>query len=206
MYIIAFFMNNGAPATGLSATIRIRRVSDGVLLVTDHAMVEVGDGWYRYTYGSYDSSIDYAIRCDGGSTLLDEDRYAFAGNENYLSDIEDAILADGVAFNGASIAAILADTNELQGNQGDWATATGFSTFDAATDEVDIGSVKGVAVTGVDDFKASVSAINTLVQDIAKLTGNDVSLSGTVITIYEDDGVTVWRKYDLASGGRIRTL
>jgi hypothetical protein len=32
--------------------------------------------------------------------------------------------------------AILADTDELQGNQGDWATATGFSIFDPATDAV----------------------------------------------------------------------
>ena len=41
-----------------------------------------------------------------------------------------------VAPDNASITAILADTNELQGNQGDWATATGFSTFDPATDVV----------------------------------------------------------------------
>lgn len=40
---------------------------------------------------------------------------------------------DGIV---TSVAAILADTNELQTNQGDWATATGFSTFDASTDGV----------------------------------------------------------------------
>ncbi|MBD3297880.1 MAG: hypothetical protein GF341_04430 [candidate division Zixibacteria bacterium] len=34
--------------------------------------------------------------------------------------------------NGADINAILTDTNELQTNQGDWATATGFSTHSAA--------------------------------------------------------------------------
>lgn len=33
------------------------------------------------------------------------------------------------------------------------------STFDSSTDEVDVGAVKGVAVVGVDDFKADVSAL-----------------------------------------------
>jgi len=35
-----------------------------------------------------------------------------------------------------NITDVLADTNELQTNQGNFATATGFSTFDSATDEV----------------------------------------------------------------------
>lgn len=44
--------------------------------------------------------------------------------------------ASYTAPDNASIAAILADTNELQTNQGNWLTATGFSTFDPATDTV----------------------------------------------------------------------
>jgi hypothetical protein len=40
--------------------------------------------------------------------------------------------ANTVAPDNASITAILADTNELQQNQGDWATATGFATHSAA--------------------------------------------------------------------------
>ena len=39
--------------------------------------------------------------------------------------------ANTVAPDNTSITAILADTNELQLNQGDWATATGFSTHNA---------------------------------------------------------------------------
>ena len=38
--------------------------------------------------------------------------------------------------NSTKLASIVADTNELQGNQGDWATATGFSTFNPSTDVV----------------------------------------------------------------------
>jgi hypothetical protein len=39
--------------------------------------------------------------------------------------------------------------------------------------------------------------------DILQLLGNKVTKSGDVITIYETDGITVWRQYNLASGGRV---
>lgn len=62
--------------------------------------------------------------------------------------------ANTVAPDNASISSILADTNELQQNQGDWATATGFSTHNAS----DV--VSGLqAVSG--DFKADVSSLLT---------------------------------------------
>ena len=38
---------------------------------------------------------------------------------------------------------------------------------------------------------------------IGKLTGNKVTKSGDVITIYENDEATPWRQYNLASGGRV---
>jgi hypothetical protein len=40
------------------------------------------------------------------------------------------------------------------------------------------------------------------ITSINKMVSNKVSRSGDTITIYEDDGVTVWRQYDLADGGR----
>lgn len=40
--------------------------------------------------------------------------------------------AYGAGTAGKALSDVLADTNELQGNQGDWATATGFSTHSAA--------------------------------------------------------------------------
>ena len=91
MITIAFFTNNGVPATGLSPTIRIRDVSDNSLLVTDAAMTEIGDGWYKYDFTTYDKDIDYAIRCDGGVILPDAERYTYAGNENYIDDISESI-------------------------------------------------------------------------------------------------------------------
>lgn len=39
--------------------------------------------------------------------------------------------------------------------------------------------------------------------DILKLTGNKVTKDGEIITIYEDDEVTVWKQFDLTDGGRV---
>lgn len=81
MNIVAFFTSSGVPATGLSPTIRVRNISTGALTVTDQAMAEVGDGFYKYDYATYDPTIDYAIRCDGTVTLPAAERYVYGGNE-----------------------------------------------------------------------------------------------------------------------------
>lgn len=71
------------------------------------------------------------------------------------------VVTDYTAPDNASITSILADTNELQLNQGNWLTATGFSTL-VATDIVtggaittsagiasaDINKINGVTITG----------------------------------------------------------
>ena len=76
--IVAAFQNAGAPATGLAATIRVRRIDTGALVVTDSAMTELGDGLYSFDFTStFDETLDYAIRADGTATLADVDRYKF---------------------------------------------------------------------------------------------------------------------------------
>ena len=78
--ISAFFTNAGTPATGLSPTIRIRRLDTDALVVTDAAMVEVGDGFYDYDFTStFSDLLDYAIRADGTATLSGADRYKAGG-------------------------------------------------------------------------------------------------------------------------------
>jgi len=122
MYIIAFYTDDGAPKTGLSPTIRIRKVSDNSLLVTDAAMAELGDGWYKYDYGAYDEELDYAVRCDAGSSLTTADRYKYAGNESFIDDINTKLsnehgygswgFADGTAGINAKLDRILGLTQE----------------------------------------------------------------------------------------------
>jgi len=76
MYLTASFTNLGEPATGLSPTIRIRKM-DGTLVVTDGAMTEIGDGSYYYDFTTFDYDIDYVYRCDGGNTLNGSERYIY---------------------------------------------------------------------------------------------------------------------------------
>ena len=38
---------------------------------------------------------------------------------------------------------------------------------------------------------------------VRKMLENDVAKSGDIVTIYEDDGETIWRQYDVSSGGRV---
>jgi hypothetical protein len=76
MRYLAFFTNAGTPATGLAATIRIRRLDTSALVVTDAAMAEVGDGLYQYDHVGYDDALDYGVRMDGSAALPAADRYS----------------------------------------------------------------------------------------------------------------------------------
>ena len=74
---------------------------------------------------------------------------------------------------------ILADTNELQGNQGDWATATGFSTFDASSDAVITDTASRNAskadTTGLSTFDPSSDLVVT---DAASRAASKADVSG----------------------------
>ena len=63
----AYFTYDGEPKTGLSCTVRIRDLSDNSLVITDANMTGVGDGWYKYSFTSYDSTKDYVARAYGGT-------------------------------------------------------------------------------------------------------------------------------------------
>jgi hypothetical protein len=91
MNILSFFTNNGIPAIGLSPMVKIRDVLTGLLTISGANMSEIGDGFYNYDFAGYNYETDYAIVCDGGSTLADAERYVFAGNENYIDDIENVL-------------------------------------------------------------------------------------------------------------------
>ena len=75
-----------------------------------------------------------------------------------------------IGANGASLTALgdtrlanldaAVSTREAAGAAA--AAVGGLHDFDPTTDEVDVGAVKGVAVTSIDDFKADVSGLSTL--------------------------------------------
>ena len=92
MNIIAYFSNDGVPATGLSATVDVWE-TDGTQVVTAQAMTEVAGGFYVYDFTTYSASVDYCIRADGSATLANSDRYMFGSSvENELSETDSAQL------------------------------------------------------------------------------------------------------------------
>ncbi len=80
--IVANFTDSGVPKTGLSPLIDIFKVSDNTLLIDDAAMTEIGGGWYKYNFTTYDPDIDIVFICDGTATLGNSDRYVFGGNDD----------------------------------------------------------------------------------------------------------------------------
>ena len=71
----------------------------------------------------------------------------------------------------------------------------------AALASVDAGI--GALISAMAELDTDSGALADQVAAILKLTGNRVSKSGDLVTIYENDGVTVFRRYNLANGGRV---
>lgn len=70
------------------------------------------------------------------ATISSRSTFNSATDQVVASNMRGTDGANTVAPDNSAIASILADTNELQQNQGDWATATGFSTFNPDNDTV----------------------------------------------------------------------
>lgn len=85
--ITVFFTVSGVPTTGLTPTIDIWEVNPDSLVVTGAAMTEIGGGWYKYLYTSYDFAKSYVFTADGGPALNACERYKIGGNESYEEDI-----------------------------------------------------------------------------------------------------------------------
>ena len=97
MWITTSFQSGSTTASGLSPTIRIRDVSDG-LVTASGIMTELGDGFYTYDFVVYDITREYAILCDA-VTLSDFDRYKSLTTGEY-GDIIDGIglVTDNIDF------------------------------------------------------------------------------------------------------------
>lgn len=89
--ITTFFTKNGVPETGLSPLMTIRELDPvnpalSTVVVNGLPMTEIGGGWYRYDYASYDYTKDYVFLSDGGASLSAFERYQTAANESYQED------------------------------------------------------------------------------------------------------------------------
>lgn len=86
--ITAFFTNRGVPATGLTPTITIYRLDQSSSSVVETGtLTEVGGGFYRYDFLSYNPLENYTFLIDGGPTLPASERFQYGGNDSYLEEI-----------------------------------------------------------------------------------------------------------------------
>ena len=132
------------------------------------------------TTGLYDCSLDVAGEAEGDCYSVEET--AVVSSVTYFNSFSFEVeavergtnSANTVAPDNASITAILADTNELQGNQGDWATATGFSTFDPASDTVTTDAASRAAAKADVSSLATQASVDSIDSDVQSI-GSDVS-------------------------------
>lgn len=88
MLITANFTNSGVPQDGLTPTIRIINLPN-IVDISGAAMTEISDlsGSYYYDFTTYNITGNYNIRCDGGPTLSNYDRYTWGGNDDEITDL-----------------------------------------------------------------------------------------------------------------------
>ena len=136
----------------------------------------------RVTAGTVIDKAGYSI--SGTLTTLDGLNNLSAADVNAEVDtaISDAALATAasLATVDSNVDAILADTNELQTNQGDWATATGFAT--------------AAAITALNDLSAADvnSEVDTAIADAGLATSAALAtVDANVDAILVDTGTTL---------------
>lgn len=64
-------------------------------------------------------------------------------------------------------------------------------------------NIAGLVWDELSNEHIAAGSFGELMASLIKLTGYKVTKSGDIITIYESNGITVWRQYDLANGGRV---
>lgn len=79
--ITAFFTKNSIPIETLTPSIKIRKVSNKSLVVSNELMINIGDGQYAYSFSNAEINEVYTIVCDGGSDLSNSERYSYTSCE-----------------------------------------------------------------------------------------------------------------------------
>lgn len=140
------------------------------------------DGWYSTTLDATDTATngELLMQVNVSGALPVWVRYYVVPSASYdalttdgLNNISsaqvnsecDTAISDAALATAASLATvdsnvddILADTNDLQSNQNNWLTATGFSTFDPATDTVARVTLVDTVTTNTDYTAAPTTA------------------------------------------------
>lgn len=93
--IPAHFVNDGAPLPGLTPVISILELATGIPVVTNIPMTEVGLGFYRYDFLTWDPTKDYCYLIDGGAALQNYQRYR-VGTTGVAGAVQQVLVDTGV--------------------------------------------------------------------------------------------------------------
>lgn len=104
---------------------------------------------------------------------------------DYKADVSGLATSAALAIVGGKVDSILEDTNELQTNQGNWLTATGFSTHSAE----DVWRVATRSLTDKAGF--TISGTKTTLDDLNDISSGDVlTACGTALDTYDPPTAT----------------
>jgi len=191
---LAFWTNNGAPATGLSASIQIRRVDTGAIAQASASMAEVGDGWYKFVQAAFDDSLQYVATLDGSTAVTPQERYQAA-----------AAPADGE--DRATIANSVDAELTTQHDPGSWASAS--VVVWTAAERAEIRAALGIL--GSKSGPSGGGQLQTALADAEisrKALVNRLELANGLVSnwvLYDDDSVTPLLTFNVTDviGGQI---
>lgn len=89
----------------------IYNLDAGTTVVSAQAMTEVANGIYKYSFTTYDPTVNYAVYVDGTSTLADNDRYQYGDNSNEVWNMGTRTLTSGGSGSLAVITATYSDNH-----------------------------------------------------------------------------------------------
>lgn len=89
--IVVSYTENGLPLASLSPVIKIREVGTGLVVIASDPMTNIGDGFYRYDFTTFDTDKSYVYVADGGVALADELRFSYGGNDNFIKETAEAV-------------------------------------------------------------------------------------------------------------------
>jgi len=93
--LIVYFSDRGVPATGLTPVLNGWNAPEGIKELISAPMEEMGNGFYTYSWTSYDDAQDYVFIADGGDSLSNSDRYVVFGNGNATLKYQNMIMRPG---------------------------------------------------------------------------------------------------------------
>lgn len=172
--------------TGDNGTQAIGSVGSGVC-------THEGNGFHSYEPAQAETNYDFIAFTFIGTGAIPSTVELFT---SFPQTVDNSV---AIATVDTNVDAILVDTNELQTNQGNWLTATGFSTH-APTDIVSAGAITTLAgaVVNVDtvdvtttntdmrgtDSAATATALATAQSDLDTITGSDGVTLATAQALY----------------------